>query len=43
MFVFGLGILALFSVLSIVLGHEDPRRTADPRDELPFWVGFGTR
>jgi hypothetical protein len=43
MFVFGLGVLALFSVLSIVLGNEDPRRAADPRDELFYWSRFGIR
>ena len=34
MFAFGLAFLALFSVLSTVLGNEDPRRKTDPRDEL---------
>jgi hypothetical protein len=43
MFVFGLGILALFSVLSAVLGNEDPRRKTDPRDELYFWTHLGVR
>ena len=43
MFVFGLGILALFSVISTVLGHEDPRRNADPADELFYWTQFGRR
>ena len=28
MFAFGFGFLALFSVLSILLGNEDPRRDA---------------
>ena len=34
MFVFGLAFLALFSAMSMVLGTEDPRRNADPSDEL---------
>ena len=40
MFVFGLGILALFSVLSILLGSEDPRRE-DPQDEIRLWMRYG--
>ena len=32
MFAIGLGFLALFSVISIVLGNEDPRHDTDPRD-----------
>ena len=43
MFVFGLAFLALFSVISTVLGNEDPRRNADPRDELFFWTLYGRR
>jgi len=43
MFLVGLGFLALFSVISIVLGNEDPRPGTDPRDELPLWMRFGAR
>jgi len=38
MFVFGLGFLALFSVLSVLLGHEDSRYGADPRDDIRLWT-----
>jgi hypothetical protein len=38
----GFGFLALFSILSIMLGSEDPRR-ADPRDDVRFWMRFGIR
>jgi hypothetical protein len=38
------GLLALFSILSILLGTED---TQDPRafrkDEFPFWLRYGHR
>jgi hypothetical protein len=43
MFAVGFGFLALFSVISILLGNEDPRRKADPRDELASWRLFGIR
>jgi hypothetical protein len=43
MFVFGLVFLALFSAISYVLGNEDPRRQADPSDELHYWALFGHR
>jgi hypothetical protein len=38
----GFGFLALFSILSILLGSEDPRR-ADPRDDVRLWMRFGIR
>jgi hypothetical protein len=38
----GIGFLALFSLLSILLGHEDPRH-ADPRDDMRLWMRFGIR
>jgi len=41
MIVAGLGFLALFSVLSILLGNEDPRRDDDPRDALALWARIG--
>ena len=43
MFVFGLACLALFSVISILLGNEDPRHDSDPRDALALWARFGGR
>ena len=43
MFVFGLACLALFSVISILLGNEEPRPGADPRDELALWMHLGIR
>ena len=39
----GLGFLALFFVLSTVLGSEDPRRDGDPQDTLTYWMRFGIR
>jgi hypothetical protein len=41
--IIGFGFLALFFVLSTLLGTEDPRRDVDPRDELPLWARFGGR
>ncbi len=38
----GFGFLALFSILSILLGTEDPRY-ADPRDDIRLWTRFGLR
>jgi len=42
MIAIGFGLLALFSVLSIVLDTEDPRH-ADPRDDIRLWMRFGAR
>jgi hypothetical protein len=39
----GLGFLALFFVLSTVLGNEDPRRDVDPLDNMAYWMRFGIR
>ena len=41
--IIGFGFLALFSVLSILLGNEDPRRDVDPRDELALWARLSAR
>lgn len=43
MFAIGLGFLALFSVVSILLGNDDPRHQPDPRDDLSLWLRFGVR
>ena len=43
MFVVGLGFLALFSVISILLGHEEPRPGDHPRDDLALWLRLGIR
>jgi hypothetical protein len=43
MFAVGLGFLALFSVLSFLLGNEDPRHQTDPRDNLALWARFSAR
>jgi hypothetical protein len=43
MFVFGLGFLALFSVISILLGNEDSRHGTDPRDDIRLWTYFAGR
>ena len=40
MFVFGLGFLALFSVISILLGNEDPRPGEDPRSDIPLFTPY---
>jgi hypothetical protein len=42
MIAIGFGLLALFSILSIVLGDEEPRR-ADPRDDIRLWMRFVAR
>jgi len=43
MIAFGIAALALFSVLSILLSYEEPRRGVDPRDDLALWMRFGIR
>jgi hypothetical protein len=42
MIAIGFGFLALFSVLSILLGSEDPQ-PADPRDDVRLWMRYGLR
>lgn len=42
MIAIGFGFLALFSILSILLGTEDPRH-ADPRDDINLWMRYGIR
>jgi hypothetical protein len=42
MIAIGFGFLALFSILSILLGNEDQRR-ADPRDDVRLWMRYGLR
>jgi hypothetical protein len=40
----GFGLLALFSLISILIGTEDHRRRpADPRDDLFIWMNVGRR
>ena len=36
-------ILALFSILSILLGSEDGRETTDPDKSLALWTLFARR
>ena len=43
MFVIGIAFLALFSVISILLGNEEPRSGDDPRDDLTLWMRYGIR
>jgi hypothetical protein len=43
MFIIGLAFLALFSVISILLGNEDPRHSTDPRDNLALWLRYRYR
>jgi hypothetical protein len=38
-----LGLLALFSFVSILLSGDDELPEVDPRDQLPTWVRFGLR
>ena len=40
MFAVGLGFLALFSVISILLGNEDPRPDTDPRSDLTLFARY---
>ena len=35
MFAIGIGFLALFSLISILLGTEEPRPGTDPRSDTP--------
>jgi hypothetical protein len=39
MIAFGIGFLALFSVLSIVLGNDETRHTS-PQDDVRLWMRF---
>ncbi|MEA2608143.1 MAG: hypothetical protein QOJ75_386 [Chloroflexota bacterium] len=39
-----IGLLALFSLISLALGTDDWReRGYSPRDEIIFWMRFGNR
>ncbi len=38
-----LGLLALFSVVSILLSDHDSEPQADPRERLPIWARYGMR
>lgn len=38
-----IGLLALFSFVSILLSGDDELPEADPRDKLPLWARFGLR
>ena len=38
-----LGLLALFSFVSLLLSGDDDLHEADPRDQLPTWARFGMR
>ncbi|MDA8236379.1 MAG: hypothetical protein M0T75_00620 [Chloroflexi bacterium] len=38
-----IGLLALFSFISILLSGDDELPEADPRDKLPTWARFGLR
>jgi hypothetical protein len=40
MFAIGLGFLALFSVISILIGNDDPRPGEDARSDLVLWTRF---
>jgi hypothetical protein len=36
-------LLALFSIISIVMSAEDPRRSTDPRDNPLLWATLARR
>ena len=38
-----LGLLTLFSFISILLSGDDSELQVDPRDSLPIWARFGVR
>jgi hypothetical protein len=39
-----IGLLALFSLLGLLLGSEDPRHPGvDPQSEVKFWMRYGVR
>jgi hypothetical protein len=38
-----LGLLALFSFISILLSGDDSEPQADPRERLPIWARYGIR
>ena len=39
-----IALLALFSLLSILLGSDDGRhRTYPPKDDFPIWLWYGRR
>ncbi len=40
-YVIVLGFLALLLLVGFVAGLEEPRRSADPRDDIDFWVRYG--
>jgi hypothetical protein len=40
MFIVGLGFLALFSLISILLGNEDPRPGTDPRRDVALLTRY---
>jgi len=39
----GFGLLALFSLISLLLGKEDRRNGPDPIDSIPFSMWYGRR
>jgi hypothetical protein len=39
----GVAVLALFSLISLLLGKEDRRRGPDPFDSIPFTMWYGRR
>jgi hypothetical protein len=43
MIALGFGFLALFSILSIVLGEDESRRDDDPRDDFKLWMRYAIR
>lgn len=41
--VVGFGLLALFSIISILMSSEDPQAAPDPRDNPQLWMALSRR
>jgi len=41
--VIALALLAVFSIVSLLMGTEDPRKSAEPYDNPLGWAMFGRR
>ena len=42
-FVAVFSLLALFSIITILIGSDDPRHSSDPRDNPLLWETLGRR
>ncbi len=41
--VVGFGLLALFSIVTVLMSDEDPQARTDPRDNPMLWMALGRR